>query len=93
MFNENRSRRMESVFTDDPQNWPIIGEDKEEPTVVPKTLITDRSKFIGIMKENFTPKNLTTATYRKFAKEYNERQGNELLLNDTIYGSVSLLGL
>ena len=56
-------------------------------------MITDRATFLQIIKEHFTPKNLTTATYRKFAKEYNERQGNKLLLNDTIYGSVSLLGL
>ena len=84
MFNENRGRRMESVFTDDPQNWPIIGEDKEEPTIVPKTLITDRAMFISIIKEHFTPETFNGASYRKFAQEYNATQDNTLLLNDTI---------
>ena len=93
VFNENRPRRIESVFTDDPQNRPVIGEEKEDQNENNKTLITDRTTLITIIKENFTPENLTTATYRKFAKTYNEMQGNNLLLNDTIYGNVSLLGL
>lgn len=85
VYNENRNRRIESVFTDDPQNRQIIGEEKEEPTVVSKTLITDRATFINIIREHFTPETFNGASYRKFAQEYNATQGNVLLLNDTIY--------
>lgn len=93
MFNDSRTRRIEWVFTDDPQNRPIIGEEKEESINVNKTLLTDRSTFIGIIKENFTPDTLTTLSYKKFSKIYNDLQGNDLLINDTIYGNASLLGL
>ncbi len=93
VFNEHRSRRMESVFKDDPQHRPIISEEKEEGREDPKTMITDRSTFIGIIKEHFTPETLTIPAYRKFAQEYNSQQGNALLLCDTVYGCASLLGL
>jgi hypothetical protein len=49
VYNENRNRRIESVFTDDPQNRPIIGEEKDDVNIVPKTLITDRATFISII--------------------------------------------
>jgi hypothetical protein len=93
VFNENWSRRMESIFTDDPNNRKTIGEEKEETPTMQKTLITDRATFISLIKENFTPETLTPLSYKKFAREYNTRQGNELFLNDTLYGNVSLLGL
>jgi len=93
VYNENRNRRMESVFTDDPQNRPIIGEEKDDIPIMPKTLITDRATFISIIREHFTPETFNGASYRKFAQEYNATQENELLLNDTIYWAVSLLGL
>lgn len=93
VYNENRNRRIESVFTDDPQNRPVIGEEKDEVIIVTKTLITDRATFISIMREHFTPETFNGASYRKFAQEYNASQDNEFLLNDTIYWSVSLLGL
>ena len=70
----------------------MFGEEKEEQNVQ-KTLITDRSKFINIIKEHFTPETFTGTSYRKFAQAYNAKQGNELLLNDTVAGCVSLLGL
>jgi len=37
-----------------------MGEEKEEQPEVQKTLITDKTKFITIIKENFTPETLTT---------------------------------
>ncbi|MEI6774600.1 MAG: hypothetical protein WCL18_07635 [bacterium] len=56
-------------------------------------MLQDKTIFIGIIKENFTPETLTAASYKRFAQEYNGAQGNTLLLNDTICGNASLLGL
>lgn len=93
IYNENRNRRIESVFTDDPQNRPIIGEEKEDIGSIPKKLITDRAIFTNIIREHFTPETFNGASYRKFAQEYNASQDNAFLVNDTIYWGVSLLGL
>jgi hypothetical protein len=93
IFNDTRPTRIDSVFADNPENRSVLGEEKEESVEIKKTLITDRAKFIAIIKEHFTPETFNGASYKEFAKEYNAKQGNELLLNDTIYGAVSLLGL
>lgn len=93
VYSENRTRRVEGMFTDDPQNRPLIGDEKEDQVEETKTLITDKEDFIAIIKEHFTQKSLNIPSYSKFAREYNLKQGNTLLLNDTLIGNASLLGL
>ena len=93
MFSDTWAGRVEWIFTDNPENRPAIGEEKEDTDTV-KTFITDRAQFIAIMKEQFpTPKSLNIPSYAAFAKKYNETKENTLLLRDTICGNASLLGL
>ncbi|MCX6822592.1 MAG: hypothetical protein NTX91_01155 [candidate division SR1 bacterium] len=93
MFSDTWDKRIEGVFTDNPENRPTIGEEKEEADVENKTAVTDRTQFIGIMKANFSAETLNVASYEKFAQQYNADPQNTLLLKDTIYGNAALLGL
>ncbi|MCX6824137.1 MAG: hypothetical protein NT085_03335 [candidate division SR1 bacterium] len=93
MFNDTWAGRIEGIFTDNPENRPAIGEEKED-TENMKTFITDRAQFIAIIKEQFpTSESLNVPSYAAFAKQYNEAKEHTLLLRETICGNASLLGL
>ena len=92
-FSDTRDRRIESVFTDNPENRSTIGEDKDDVEPANKTTVTDRAKFIDIIKTHFTPETLNVTSYEEFAQHYNGDPQHTELLKDTIYGNAGLLGL
>lgn len=93
VYNENRPMRIEGTFKEDAGNRPIIGEERSDSEAEPRAMLTDRATFIDIMKKQFPDGQITGTSYTAFAKTYNADKKNTLLLNETIYGNVSLLGL
>lgn len=93
IFNDQWCKRLGSVFTENPDHWTNIWEEKDDQPEVTRTLLTDRIKCIELLKDNFTPETFNTSSYKAFARAYNAQQNNEFFLNETINGLVSLFGI
>ncbi len=92
-FSDSWERRMECAFNEDANQWPILWPDSEECEKEEKILITDRAKFIGIIKENFDANNFNIESYYKFASKYNRDPSRKELLRLNVLSNASLLGL